>query len=243
MFAIVKSTLINIPTYKRIGILGGLSYESTADLYELIMEKHTQKFKNAFYPEVVIFSVNFEQIINLQDAEDLNVKAYVGELSVGLQALVRADADLIVIAANTPHMFFEELEKTVSVPMRSIVRATLDVALRQNYSKLLLLGTKRTMSTGFFQQEFSPKGIQLLVPSPSEQNTINTIIFKDLVRGAVNQTSKRQILDIAKRYDVEGIILGCTELSMIIKSGDVNLELLDTLDIQAEDILNLALVP
>ncbi|MGH9856245.1 MAG: aspartate/glutamate racemase family protein, partial [Acidobacteriota bacterium] len=228
------------PTYKRIGILGGMSPESTAEFYELLIKKHLKTFSNDAYPEIIIFSVNFDKVLQHQDASDTG--PYVQELSKGLSALASAGVDFIVIPSNTVHKVLEELRAAVSVPILSIVDTTLDQANKQGLHKLLLLGTKQTMSGTFYQKEAAKRGIDLTTPTNGEQDVINTIIFEELVLGnEPSNKSKQYMLEImGKHSEVDAIILGCTELQMIIKPGDTPLPLLDTLEIQVEATLKFA---
>ena len=227
-----------MPRYKRIGILGGMSPISTIKFYDLLIKKHFERNKNHAYPEIVIFSVNFDRIIKLQESND--VKAYVKELMVGIDSLQKAGADFVVIPSNTPHMVFDELQRKSNIPLLSIVKITANKAKNLGMKKLLLLGTKFTMQSNFYRDEFEKLRIEIVAPSLDEQSKINKIIYDELVNGIIKEESKKKILDTVKNYDVDGIILGCTELSLILSSRDIKIPLLDTLQILAEATLDYA---
>lgn len=226
---------------KRIGILGGMSYESTIDLYEKLIQKHLDRYHDDFYPEITIQSVNFGNVYTLQDVEVMDKKSYIAELTRGLNALQASGVDFIVIAANTPHIVFNELQNEVGVPLRSIVRATLQEAKKKELSKVLLLGTKRTMVSDFYQRIFQQENILVVTPESEDIEAIDKMIFSELVKGSANQKAKTNLLDIINKYDVDGVILGCTELPMVISQDDLSITVLDTVEIQAEDTLSFAI--
>ena len=211
---------------------------STIKFYDLLIKKHFERNKNHAYPEIVIFSVNFDRIIKLQESND--VKAYVKELMVGIDSLQKAGADFVVIPSNTPHMVFDELQRKSNIPLLSIVKITANKAKNLGMKKLLLLGTKFTMQSNFYRDEFEKLRIEIVAPSLDEQSKINKIIYDELVNGIIKEESKKKILDTVKNYDVDGIILGCTELSLILSSRDIKIPLLDTLQILAEATLDYA---
>lgn len=222
--------------YKRIGILGGMSPESTTEFYNLLIKKYYEKNKNYAYPEIVIFSVDFDNMMKLQESNDM--KTYVKELMVGINSLQKAGADFAVIASNTPHMVFNELQKKSKIPLLSIVKNAANKAKIMGMKKLLLLGTKFTMRSTFYKDGFQDLNIQILFPNINEQNKINKIIYDELVNGIIKRQSKKQFLEIVKNYDVDGIILGCTELPSILTPKDTKIPLLDTLQIHVEATLD-----
>lgn len=154
-----------------------------------------------------------------------------------IHALESAGADFIIISANTPHTVFDELAEQTKVPMISIVECTAEKANDLKLKKLLLLGTKFTMQKDFFPRCFKKFDIQVIPPSFDEQATIHKIIEKELARGMVKKESKRRLLTIIGRYKVDGVILGCTELPLILTKKDTKLTLLDTVDIHTDAVL------
>lgn len=225
--------------YMKIGILGGMSPESTTEFYNFLIKKYFEKNKDYSYPEIIIFSVNFEKIIQLQESGDKNT--YIEELMQGILSLENAGAEFAVIASNTPHMIFSELQERSNIPLLSIVYNTAHKAKKLKLKKLLLLGTKFTMQSTFYKDDFLKLDIEIVVPSDSEQKEINRIIFDELVQGIVKRESKESFMQIINNYSVEGVILGCTELPLIVKPEDTTKILLNTLDIHVESTLSYAI--
>jgi len=224
---------------KRIGILGGISPESTRLYYERIVQAYHARQGDYYYPEIVIFSLNFQRFTDLENRGD--TEGYVGEIMAGVEALQRAGVDFALMAANSPHAAFELISQRASVPLLSIVDVTLDHAQRLGLKGLLLLGIKFTMQASFYPEACARRGIELLVPAEEEQDEIDRIIFQELAVGRVLPASRARLLQIIAGYDVEGAILGCTELPMILRPEDTPLPLLNTLALHAEAALDDAL--
>jgi len=219
----------------RVGLLGGMSYESTLKYYQLFLEKFYEKEHNYSYPEVVIFSLNFQKVI---DYELRNEKEkYIEYLMEGISSLENAGVDFIFMAANSPHAVYEDLKSRAKVPLLSIVKATAEKAKRENMRKLLLLGIKFTMQSTFYQEEFKAHGMKVITPLDKEQDKIDKIIFDELVIGILKSESKQRLLQIISNYEVDGVILGCTELPLILKQKESQLKLLDTIEIHIDSAL------
>jgi len=224
---------------KRIGILGGISHASTIRYYEYILKKYYALRLDYHYPEVVIFSLDLAKLIGYEERDDLD--SYVRYITSGLQALEKAGADFIVIAANSPHAVFDIAQKRVSVPMISIVETSAQRAEKLGLKKLLLTGIKSTMQSSFYPDVFQKYSIQVLIPDEAEQNEINDAIFRELVLGIYKDSTRNRVLEIINGYDVDGIILGCTELSLMLNQEDTPLRLLNTLELHAQAALDFAL--
>jgi len=224
---------------KRIGILGGISYESTVKYYELIHRKYYEKKRDYNYPEIVIFSLDFQKFTNFENEN--NKRMYIKYILEGINSLEKAGAEFVLMAANSPHAVFEELEILSNIPLLSIVKVTAEKAKQEGMKKLLLLGIKFTMQSSFYQDACKKLGIEVIVPTEDEQNDINRIIFDELVIGIFKNESKNKLLEIIGNYEVDGVILGCTELPLILKQKDTDVKLLDTLEIHAEAALNYSL--
>ncbi|MFX1410235.1 MAG: aspartate/glutamate racemase family protein [Promethearchaeota archaeon] len=220
---------------KRIGILGGMSYESTIKYYDLILQKYYEKFNNYNYPEIVIFSLNFQKVIDYELGD--NRERYIEYLMSGIKALENAGVSFILLAANSPHAVFEDLENQSTIPLLSIVESTAQKAIEEKMKKLLLTGIKFTMQSTFYQNYFKNLGINIITPSNQEQDEINRIIFDELVIGFYRQESKQRLLQIIKNYEVDGVILGCTELPLIINQNDIDIKLLDTVELHVRAAL------
>lgn len=221
---------------ERIGILGGMSYESTIKYYDLILQKYYEKFKDYNYPELVIFSLNFQKVINYELKGEKD--KYIDYLMSGIKSLESAGVSLIVMAANSPHVVYENLTKLTKIPILSIVKATAEKAQRENMKKLLLLGIKFTMQSTFYQDYCRKLGIEVITPSEEDQNIIDKIIFDELVIGFFRQESKKKLLQIINTYAVDGVILGCTELPLILTQKDTDIKLLDTVELHVEATLD-----
>lgn len=221
----------------KIGILGGISHESTIKYYDMILEKYYEKFRNYYYPEIVIYSLDFQKLIDLEHRYER--EKYIEYLMTGINSLEKAEVTFIIIAANSPHVVFEDLKRITKVPILSIVKATAERAKQEKLKKLLLLGIKFTMQSNFYQQYCKKLGIEVITPSDDEQNKIETIIFDELVVGFFKKESKDELLRIIKNYnDLDGVILGCTELPLILTQKDTEIKLLDTLELHVDATLD-----
>ncbi len=221
---------------KRIGILGGMSYESTIKYYDLLLEKYYERFNNYHYPEVLIFSLDFQKLIDLELGADK--EKYIEYLMSGINALENGGATFIAMAANSPHAVYSDLDKLSRIPILSIIKVTAENALKEGMKKLLLLGIKFTMQNTFYQDYCKELGIEVMTPSNEEQDLIDKIIFDELVIGLFKRASKGKLLQIISQYDVDGVILGCTELPLILNQNDTEIRLLDTLEIHVDAILD-----
>jgi aspartate racemase len=224
----------------KIGILGGMSYESTIKYYAQILEKYYEKKQDYSYPEVVIFSLNFQRVIDLEHGN--NKDEYVDYLMEGIKSLENAGANFILMAANSPHAVYEELIQLAKVPILSIVKATAEKAQQEKLNKLLLLGIKFTMQSSFYQDFFVKLNMRIITPSEPEQDTINQIIFDELVIGNFTEESKQKLLNIINNFEVDFFILGCTELTLILQQKDTNIKLLDTVGVHVEAALKYYLI-
>jgi aspartate racemase len=224
---------------KRIGIIGGISHESTIKYYEFILKKYFAKNRNYHYPEVVIFSLDLAKLVGFEERGDID--GYIRYLVTSIKSLEKAGVEFIVIAANSPHSVFDIIKKKASVPVLSIVEITAQEAKKLKMKKLLLIGIKHTMQSPFYKDVFAKHDMEVITPSEKEQEEINRIIFKELVLGIYKNTTRKKLLDIINRYDVDGVILGCTELSLAINQEDTKIKLLNTLELHALAALNYSL--
>ena len=223
---------------KRIGILGGISHESTARYYTLLHEKYHARLGDYHYPEVVVFSLDFQRFT---DHENTDRDAYIGYIMHGVRGLEDAGAELVVMAANSPHAVYREVSEAAGLPMISIADATAEKATELGVERVLLLGIKYTMQSTFYHEKLGERGVAVVTPDDGEQDEINRIIFEELVIGVHREESKERLLEIMGGYPVDGVILGCTELPLIIGKDDTGLTVLDTVDIHVEAALGYAL--
>jgi len=213
-----------------------MSYESTLKYYDLILKKYFETHNDYHYPEIVIFSLNFQKLIDYELGDDK--EKYIEYLMSGIKSLENSGVSFIIMAANSPHAVFEELENLSKVPILSIVKATINKAKHENMKKLLLLGIKFTMQSTFYQDYCRELGIEVITPTEAEQNEIDTIIFNELVIGIFKRESKKRLKQIINGYKVNGVILGCTELPLILDQKEFEVKLLDTVEIHTEAALN-----
>lgn len=219
---------------KRIGILGGISYESTKHYYELIHKKYHERKHDYYFPEIVVFSLNFQRFT---DYENSNTEKYIEYILEGIRGLEATGVDCIIMAANSPHSVYKHLIQQTNIPMYSISDATMKKAKELKLKRLLLLGIKHTMDSEFYHESGRKNHIHVLVPTEEEKRIIDDIIFSELCVGRVNEQSKETLLDIIHNYTIDGVILGCTELPQMIKRDDLDVEVLNTLDIHVEAVL------
>lgn len=224
---------------KRIGILGGISHESTLRYYELIHEKYYRRRGDYHYPEVVVFSLDFQRFTDLENEGD--TEGYTDYIMEGVRSLEKAGAEFVVMAANSPHAVFDEIQERAVVPLISIVEVTAEEARREGLRTLLLLGIRFTMRSTFYREVCGRHGIEVVTPSEEEQVEINRIIFDELVLGIISDKSRQRLLEIIGGHDVDGVILGCTELPLIMGQEDTEVRVLDTVELHVEAMLDYSL--
>jgi aspartate racemase len=228
--------------HERIGILGGMSPESTVEYYQYITRAYIERFGDHGYPEVIIYSVSFQPYVDWpqQDRWDLVAQG----LSEAAQRLEAAGVDFIVIATNTMHLVFDQVQASVSVPMLSLLDVVGEAILTRGMKMVGLLGTKFAMEKGFYQDALARKGITVLVPDEDDREYVNTVIYDELVAGQIRDESRAGFVTIINELaerGAEGVILGCTEIPLLVGEEDAGMPLFDTTVIHAEAALNYAL--
>lgn len=227
---------------KVIGMVGGLSPESTIYYYKYITEEYYRRFGNYSYPEIVIYSVNFQKFVNWMNAERWDLIA--DELVRVLTKLHHAGADFGILTSNTVHAVFDEVQKRSPIPLISIIDATIEEIKKAGIDTVGLLGTLFTMTKDFFRRKLEENGISVILPSKEDMEYVNDAIFKELVTGIFLSKTKQEFIRIIndmKERGAEGIILGCTEIPLLVSENDVNIKLFDTTRIHAEKALSYAL--
>jgi aspartate racemase len=225
---------------KTVGIIGGIGPESTIEYYRGIIAVYRERQTDGSYPSMIINSINLTVLVDLITANELEKAT--DHLVGGLQTLARAGVDFGVIAAGTPHIVFDQVRERSPLPLISIVEATCDAAARMNLKKIALFGTRFTMQGHFYQDVFSKAGITLVVPEADEQAYIHDKYMNELVHGIIRPETRERLLAILdkmkERDGVEALILGGTELSLIIKDAEHNgLPILDTTKIHVARIV------
>lgn len=227
---------------KVIGMVGGLSPESTIYYYKYITEEYYRRFGNYSYPEIVIYSVNFQKFVNWMNAERWDLIA--DELVRVLTKLYYAGADFGILTSNTVHAVFDEVQKRSPIPLISIIDATIEEIKKAGIDTVGLLGTLFTMTKDFFRRKLEENGISVILPSKEDMEYVNDAIFKELVAGIFLSKTKQEFIRIIndmKERGAKGIILGCTEIPLLVSENDVNIKLFDTTRIHAEKALSYAL--
>jgi len=224
---------------KRIGILGGISHESTAVYYQRLHSAYFARRQDYYYPEVIVYSLNFQRFTDFEESGEM--ASYVDYILQGIDALQRAGADFALMAANSPHAVFAQVAARTTLPLLSIVEVTARAAHAQGLQRLLLLGIRFTMQSTFYADLCARYGMTVLTPTAAEQEQINQIIFTELVVGALRDESRRHLLRIMARYPVDGVILGCTELPLLLRPTDTATPLLDTLTLHVQAAMDEAL--
>jgi aspartate racemase len=227
--------------HKRIGILGGMSPESTVAYYEYITRAYTERFGDYGYPEILIYSVSFQPYVDWPNQGRWDLVAQ--GLSEAAQKLAGAGAGVILIATNTMHLVFSQVEAAVDVPMLSLLDTTGEAILAKGLHTVGLLGTRFTMEEGFYQDVLAQLGITVLVPDADDRAYVNRVIYDELVAGQIRDASRAGYLAIIRKLaerGAQGVVLGCTEIPLLVSETAAGIPLFDTTTIHAEAALNYA---
>ena len=227
---------------KRIGILGGMSPESTVAYYETITRTYTERYGDYGYPEILIHSVTFQPYVDWPNAGrwDL-VAAGLGEAA---QRLERAGADFVVIATNTMHIVVDAVQAAIEIPVLSLLDVVGQAIAAQGLTTVGLLGTAFTMSQPLYTDALAPRDIKVVVPSAEDQQVVHRVIYDELVAGKILPESREKYVAIVRRLvadGAQGVILGCTEIPLLIGESDVDVPLFDTTEIHAQAALRYAM--
>jgi aspartate racemase len=230
------------PMYKRIGILGGMTPESTVTYYQHIFRRYEEVHGDLGYPETVIYDVSFQRFEDWMGEEDWG--SIEEALLDGLKRLAAAGAEFAVIATNTMHILFEKLEARSPIPLISIVDATAEAIKEEGFEVVGLLGTQFTMEKPFYREGLKKHGIDTLVPDEGERIYINRVVFEELSRGQLLPDSRNRYLEIIDglvQEGAQGIVLGCTEIPLLITPEHTDVTIFDTAVIHAEKALQYAI--
>ncbi|MEP1213986.1 MAG: aspartate/glutamate racemase family protein [Marinobacter sp.] len=219
---------------KTIGLLGGMSWESTQTYYRLINEGVKARLGGLHSAKLVLFSVDFAEIEALQHKGDWAETARI--LSRAAQSLQNAGADFLVIGTNTMHKVVPEIERAIDLPLLHIADATSRVLMQDGITRVGLLGTRFTMEQAFYRDRLEAAGIEVLTPDDAQRDTVHHIIYEELCRGEIKPASREAYLDIVASLAERGaqaVILGCTEIGLLIRQADTSVPLYDTTEIHA----------
>lgn len=215
---------------KIIGLIGGISWVSTGDYYKLINQGINDKLGGLNFSECLIYSFNYADIKKNNENNDWD--STFNLLLKGCQFLKQGGAEAIVLCANTMHFIADRLETAIDLPIIHIANATAIEIEKKELKKVGLLGTKFTMELDFFKDKLLNKGIEAIIPkSEEDKDFIHTTIFEELGKGIVTSETKKRYLEISNQLikeGAEGIILGCTEIPLVIKAEDLTVPIFDT---------------
>ena len=220
---------------KTIGLIGGMSWESTVTYYKIINETVKEKLGGLHSAKCILYSVDFQEIEECQANGNWEKSGEIlGEAANNLE---KAGADFIVICTNTMHKVINQIKEKISIPILHIAEMTAEKILEKGLKNIALLGTKYTMEQDFYKSKLIEKGINVIIPDKNDIETINEVIYDELCLGTINSNSKKKFLEIVDKLrskGAEGIILGCTEIGLLIKNEDTDVPLFDTAIIHAE---------
>ncbi|MDO5045403.1 aspartate/glutamate racemase family protein [Campylobacter sp.] len=227
---------------RKIGLIGGMSYESTINYYELINKKINEKLGGFNSGEILLSSLNFEQIEKLQRENRWNEAGEI--LALHAEILAKGGCEAIFVCTNTMHKVYEIIQRAVSIPVVHIATATLKELKSKNIDKVGLLGTIYTMKEDFYKDNIVRGGVEVITPSEDDMKIVNDIIFNELCFGKIFPSSKEKFLQIINKMTLEkvgGVILGCTEIGLLINQEDTKTILFDTTLIHINEAVNFAL--
>ena len=213
-----------------------MSWESTITYYQVLNETIKQALGGLHSAKCILYSVDFEEIEKCQANGDWNRSAEI--LSDAAQSLEKAGADYIVICTNTMHKVADEIKKHIHIPILHIAEMTAVELEKSGITKVGLLGTKYTMQQDFYKYILENRGIHVVIPNEDQVELVNDIIYNELCLGVISNESKQQYLDIIDdlvKSGVQGVILGCTEIGLLVKQDDTDIPLFDTTLIHAKN--------
>lgn len=219
---------------KTIGLIGGMSWESTVTYYRLINEIINEELGGLHSAKILLYSVDFAEIAARQAKGDWAKGASI--LAGAAMNLEKAGADFILICTNTMHKVAPQVQEHIGIPLIHLADATADTLISAGIKKVALLGTKYTMTGDFYKERLTARGIAVLIPGEADRDFVNRTIYDELCRGVISDESRAQYQRIIKQLQfagAKGVILGCTEIGLLIKPADSVLPVFDTTQIHA----------
>lgn len=227
---------------KTIGLLGGMSWESTIPYYRIINEEVKNRLGGLHSAKIILYSVEFAEIEKCQSSGNWDESGEIlGQAAKGIEA---AGADFILICTNTMHKVAAQISSKIQIPLIHIADATADELEKSHIRRVGLLGTKYTMTQDFYKKRLTDRGMEVLIPDDAAVEVINSIIFDELCVGEIREASRRKLQDAVKRLaeqGAEGVILGCTEIGLLLRQSDVSIPMFDTTVIHAKRAVEIAL--
>lgn len=228
---------------KTIGVIGGVTWESTLEYYRIMNEAVKERLGGYHSPKVLLYSVNFDEVFHLQKSgNDPGLLEMMLRIARNLEG---GGAECLVIAANTLHRLADEIESRISIPLLHIADATAEKIKDRKIEKVGLLGTKYTMEEDFYRRRLKERhGIETLVPDEEDRRLVHRVIMRELALGTIRVESREKYLEIMKKLvegGAEGIILGCTEIPLLLRQEHTDIPVFDTTDIHARAAVDFAL--
>lgn len=228
---------------KTIGLLGGMSWESTASYYRIINEQISKSLGKLHSAKIAMVSVDFHEIEQLQHQGDWAGTAKI--LSQAATNIESAGADFLLICTNTMHKIAPEIENVISIPLLHIADATAELLVSKGVKTVGLLGTSFTMEQDFYKRRLADKyGLSVLTPDETDRQRVHDIIYQELCLGKINNSSKSEYLRIIQQLSAggaEAVILGCTEIGLLVQQTDTDVLLIDTAAVHAQKAVEYAL--
>jgi aspartate racemase len=228
---------------KTIGLLGGMSWQSTVGYYRAINEGIKNTLGGLHSAKIALYSVDFDPIAQMQNTGDWDEMARV--LSEAAQSVEAAGADFLLLCTNTMHKVAPQIEKSINIPLLHIADATAEALVQEGIKTVGLLGTAFTMEQDFYKGRLSKNyGLKVLVPESEDRQTVHDVIFQELCLGKIEARSKTEylrIIDSLAKQGAEAVILGCTEIGLLVNQDDTKVKLLDTTAVHAAKAVTYAL--
>lgn len=223
---------------KKIGILGGLASEGTVEYYKELISLARERWDYKC-PEIIIYSLNEEEYAECMMFNKDYAKAK-SILSSAINSLYRAGADFVIMAANTPHVFFDEVVETSPIPLLSVAEEVAKEADARGFHSVGLMGTKATVEGGFYKNAFEKRGIQLFVPTPEAEDYIHKKIVEEMVRGIFRDETRTTFIEIIREMgkNIEAMILASTVIPLLLSENDIGMPFLDTTKVHALSAFN-----
>jgi len=228
---------------KTIGLIGGMSWESSIEYYRIINQTTREKLGGLHSAKSLMYSVEFAEIENLQHQNRWDDAANI--LINAARSLEKGGADFALICTNTMHKLYDEVQDQIQIPLLHIADATAEAIKSRGTDKIGLLGTRFTMEEDFYKARLIEKyDLEVIIPTSGEMDQVHRVIYDELCAGIIEQSSKQIYVDIIKRLitaGAQGIILGCTEIGLLVKPEDSSVPLFDTTEIHAKAAVSFAL--
>ncbi|HEW91388.1 MAG TPA: aspartate/glutamate racemase family protein [Thermotogaceae bacterium] len=228
---------------KTIGVIGGMSWESTLEYYRIMNETVKRKMGGSHSAKMLVYSFDFDEVERLQHEGNWDE---LSEMMINAaHRLEKAGADFLVIATNTMHKLVDNMIQRITIPILHIVDVVGEEIVELGLKKVGLLGTKFTMEDGFYSNRLRENfGVEVFVPTNVERDVVHSVIYDELVKGIIKESSKKKFVEIVKNLElrgIQGIILGCTEIPLLINQRDVDIPVFDTTKLHAIAAVEFAL--